>query len=94
MSAGSKKGLARSAPDAATVKAMTDADVFISAGRERNAAAKLYEAAKAGLKAWLGIEMSRVLPDGRTVTLTVEPRAGYDVPDGTRATLKIGRAHV
>ncbi|HEX3732608.1 MAG TPA: hypothetical protein VHU91_06790 [Mycobacteriales bacterium] len=87
MSVGVKKGL--KGTDAATQQAMKDADAFVTNGRERNAAAKLYEAAKAGLKAWLGVETSRSLPDGRTVALTVVPTTGYVVADGTKATLTV-----
>jgi hypothetical protein len=75
--------------DEVTMRAMCDADMFVTAGRERNAAAKLYESAKAGLKAWLGTDLSRSLPDGRTVTLSIAPRAGYNVEDGTTATLTV-----
>jgi hypothetical protein len=90
MSVGVKKGLkAVKTTDPVTLKAMADADVFVSAGRERNAAAKLYDAAKAGLKAWLGTLSSRILPDGRTVALTVVPTTGYTVQDGTKATLTV-----
>jgi hypothetical protein len=90
MSVGSKKvSKGQKASDEATAQAVLDADTFVMAGRERNAAAKLYEAAKAGLKAWLGVELSRVLPDGRTVTLSIAPRTGYTVEDGTTATLTV-----
>lgn len=90
MPVGSKKG-PKGVPkvDDATAAAMAHADVFVAKGRERNAAAKLYDLAKAGLKEWLGTETSRALPDGRTVTLTVAPRTGYTVEDGTTATLTV-----
>jgi hypothetical protein len=76
-------------PDAATLQAMADADAFLRAGRERNAAAKEYERAKAALKKWLGPDPSRPLPDGRTVILAVTERAGYEVAPGTTSTLSV-----
>jgi hypothetical protein len=90
MSVGTKKSFkARTAPDEADALAMADADIFVTEGRNRNAAAKLYDAAKARLRLWLGKAVSRTLPDGRTVTLTVVPTSGYEVKDGTKATLTV-----
>jgi hypothetical protein len=75
--------------DAATQQAIVDADDFVNAGRARNQAAKLYELAKAGLRKWLGTELSKALPDGRTVALTVTDTAGYTVEAGTKSTLTV-----
>lgn len=89
MAVAKKAARAQKLPDAATLKAMTDADAFVSAGRERNAAAKTYETAKAALREWLGTELSKALPDGRTVALTVTDTTGYTVADGTKSTLTV-----
>jgi hypothetical protein len=75
--------------DQPTLNAMIDADVFVRSARERSVADKAYQLAKAALKGWLGARKSRILPDGRTVTLSVEPRAGYTVDPGTCATLTV-----
>ena len=75
--------------DEAATQAMADADAFVNSGRERAAANKIYEAAKAALRQWLIPELSRVLPDGRTVTLTVADRDGYEVKAGTVCTVTV-----
>lgn len=72
-----------------TEQAALDADVFVSASRERNDADKRYQAAKASLKVWLGAQLSKTLPDGRTVSLNVVPRAGFEVQPGTTATMVV-----
>ena len=83
------KAETKKAPSEATKLAMANADVFVRAARERAAADKEYQVAKAGLKDWLGTALSKVLPDGRTVALSIVPRGGYTVLDGTTATLTV-----
>jgi hypothetical protein len=79
----------KKAPNEATKKAMTDADVFVRAARERAAASKEYDTAKAALKAWLDGTPSKVLPDNRTITLATVETAGYSVAPGTKSTLTV-----
>jgi hypothetical protein len=87
-------GLLKKSPQkplsAALLKATQDADTFVRAARERNAADKEYQLAKSGLKEWLGDATTKNLPDGRTVTLSVAPRAGYTTEPGVTATLTVG----
>jgi hypothetical protein len=75
---------------AALAKATEDADTFVRTKREKNDAERQYKAAKASLKAWLAPLLTRTLPDGRTVTLSVSPRDGYTVESTTAETLTVG----
>jgi hypothetical protein len=67
-------------PDAATVQAMRDADIFVSAGRDRKQAEAAYSKAKEALFLWLGPRLSGTLPDGRTLTKAITPIAAEATP--------------
>ncbi len=75
--------------DIAQGKAMVLADTFVRTARERNAAEKEYQKAKSALRSWLGKAQSKVLPDGRTVSIATVDTEAYNVKAGTKTTLTV-----
>ena len=75
--------------DLVLARAVRDADTFVRAARERNAAEKEYQKVKTALREWLGKAQSKVLPDGRTVSVATVDTEAYSVKAGTKTTLTV-----